>query len=291
MKKQSVRKAIIPVAGMGTRFLPATKSMPKEMLPVVDKPVIQYVVEEAVASGIEQIILVTGRGKHAIEDHFDHSAELERTLVERGKDALLKKIEHLSDMAEFFYVRQEKPLGNGHAPWKARHLIGDEPFALMWGDEFVQPAPGKPPILKQMIEVFDRYTDPVVAAMRVDEEGQKKYGILGGTPVEKGIHQITEVVEKPGPEKAPSNLAIMGHYILTPDIFDILTDMKPDKSGEIYLSDAVAILRQKRPFYAYEFNGTYYDCGNKLGFVKANLSMGLQDPEIKDQLKAFIKEQ
>ncbi len=288
MKKQTVRKAIIPVAGMGTRFLPATKAMPKEMLTVVDKPVIQYVVEEAVKSGIEQIIFITGRGKRAIEDHFDHSAELEQVLIEKGKDDLLAQIRNITDLAEIFYVRQEQPRGLGHAVWKARNLIGDEPFAVLLGDEIYDTGKEKP-VLKQLIEVYEKYTDPVIAALRVGAEGKRRYGIFDITKIDKHLSEVHGVVEKPGPEKAPSNLAIMGHYILTPDIFPLLGDQKTGVGGEIQITDAIDRLVKKRPVYAFEFEGKFYDCGSKLGFLETNLVMALKDRQISASVKKLLK--
>lgn len=284
-----IKRAILPVAGFGTRILPATKAQPKEMLPVVDKPVIQYLVEEAVASGIEEIIFVTGRGKRAIEDHFDHSFELEYNLVEKGKHDLLKEVERISDLAKFSYVRQRSPRGDGDAVLQARHLIGNEPCAVLFGDDLVD---SKEPVLKQLINVFNKYNDPVMALMKVPMDKVSKYGVVGGTQVEERTLQIKKVVEKPKKEEAPSNLIIIGKYIITPEVFDTLEKLS-DKfykdNRELKLADAFVELLKEKPLYGYEFEGTRYDCGDKLGFLKATVSLGLKHPELNGEFSDFIK--
>lgn len=282
-----IRKAIIPVAGFGTRFLPATKAQPKEMLPIVDKPVIQYLVEEAVASGIEEIIFVTGRGKRAIEDHFDHSFELEYNLVEKGKNSLLKEVRKISDLANFAYVRQPQPLGDGHAVLCARKLTNNEPVAVLFGDDIVD---WKVPCLAQLIKVFKKYGDPVVALKEVPKKEVSRWGVVDGTLIEPRIYQLKNVVEKPKPEEAPSNLIIVGKYIITPEIFQVLEEIKPDKTGEIRLAGALKeYLTQNKPVYGYQFKGKHHDCGEKLGFLKATVEIGLKHPEIGKEFKKYLK--
>jgi len=282
-----VTKAVIPVAGYGTRFLPATKAQPKEMLPIVDKPIVQYVVEEAVASGITDIILVTGAGKRAIEDHFDHNAELYNWLVKQGKTELKDEIKQIAQMANFIYIRQKGPYGNGTPVLSARAIIGDEPFAVLWGDEFIH---SKPPRLKQCLKVFEKYGDPVISGIRVDKKDVHKYGIAETAPVEDNIYQIKSLVEKPDPKNAPSNLAMIGCYILTPDIFDELSAQRPGKGDEIWLTDAIKSLMKKRPAYACEIkNATYYDTGSKIGWLRANVDFALKRPELKDDFKKYLK--
>jgi len=285
---QKITKAVIPVAGYGTRFLPVTKAQPKEMLPIVDKPVVQYVVEEAVASGITDIILVTGAGKRAIEDHFDHNAELYNWLVKQGKTELKDEIKEIAQMANFIYIRQKGSYGNGTPVLSARAIIGDEPFAVLWGDEFIY---SKPPRLKQCIKVFEKYGDPVISGIRVDKKDAHRYGIAETVPVEDNVYQIKSLVEKPDPKTAPSNLATHGCYILTPDIFDALAALKPGKGGEIWLVDAISALMKKRPVYACEVkNGTYYDTGSKLGWLKANVDFALDRKDLKEDFKKYLKE-
>lgn len=281
-----ITKAVIPVAGYGTRFLPATKAQPKEMLPILDKPVIQYIVEEAIKSGINQIILVTGASKRAIEDHFDYNRELERWLKETKKIDKLKEIRKIAEMAEFVYIRQKGPYGNGTPVLCAKNLIGNEPFAVMWGDDIFE---ANPPCLAQMIKVFEKYTDPVLTAFEVDDEGTKKYGILDAVKVEENVFQIKKIVEKPGPEKAPSHLATVGRYILTPDIFKALEETPLGKNNELWLVDAIFKLSKKRPLYACKIEGKYHDIGSKTGWLKANIDFGLKDPEIKSELKNYLK--
>ncbi|OGY69882.1 MAG: UTP--glucose-1-phosphate uridylyltransferase [Candidatus Jacksonbacteria bacterium RIFCSPLOWO2_02_FULL_43_9] len=280
-----IRKAIIPVAGFGTRFLPATKAQPKEMLTIVDKPIIQYIVEEAVASGITDIIIVTSSTKRAVEDHFDRNFELEYRLEQKNKTEALKEVRSISDLATFTYVRQPSPLGDGHAILQAAHLIGDEPCAVLFGDDVVA---GHVPCLKQMMALFRKYNDPVIAIEQVPKKDVSKYGIIKAQKIEQRVHQIAELVEKPTPEKAPSNLAIIGKYIITPDVLSALAQVKPGKDGEIRLIDALKIVVKKHPLYGYEFEGTRYDCGSKLGLLKATVDFGLQHAELKQEFKQFL---
>jgi len=285
-----VTKAIIPAAGLGTRFLPVTKAQPKEMLPVLDKPIIQYVVEEAAASGIKDIIIVTGWQKRSIEDHFDYPYELEKRLEEVGKLEELAEVRRLAEMANFIYIRQKGPYGNGTPVLSCQHLIDkNEPFAVLWGDEFIY---AQPPRLKQMIKIFEKIRRPIISAIRIEEkEKLSKYGLAKVKPLQDHLYQILKIVEKPQPEKAPSNLATHGAYILTPEIFPILANLKPGRGGEIWLTDAINILIKKMPVYAYEIkNGKYYDCGNKLEYLKANLEFALASPEYQEEILKFIKE-
>lgn len=285
MKK--IRKAVIPVAGYGTRFLPVTKAMPKEMLPVVDKPIIQYVVEEAVASGITDIILVTGASKRAVEDHFDYNYEIQNWLQKQGKKEALDEIKRIAEMANFVYVRQKGAYGNGTPVLCAEEIIGDEPFVVMWGDEFIY---SKPPRLKQCLKVFEKYNDPVLSGIRVDKKEVSKYGIADAIKIEDNVFQIKSLIEKPDPKNAPSNLATHGCYILTPDIFDELKKLKPGKGGEIWLTDAIKNLMEKRPIYACEVkNATYYDTGSKFGWLRANIDFALQRKDLSEQMKEYLK--
>ena len=277
-----IRKAVFPVAGLGTRFLPATKAMPKEMLPVVDRPLIQYAVEEAVASGIEQIIFVTGKGKSALEDHFDRAMNLEGILRDRGKEALLRQVESLvPDSGTIIYTRQSEPLGLGHAIWCARHVVGDEPFAVLLADDLIK---SDTPVLHQMIREFDRLRASLVALIEVPREETSKYGVIEGDQQVDGVVRIQSMVEKPDPDQAPSNLAVIGRYILTPRIFDILARQKRGAGGEIQLTDAMAELLTEQPIFGYRFQGTRYDCGDKAGFQMANLAFALERPELREQL-------
>ena len=279
-----ITKAVIPVAGFGTRFLPVTKAQPKEMLPIVDKPVIQYVVEEAVASGITDIILVTGQGKRAIEDHFDHNAELYNWLIKQGKTKLKAEIKEIAQMANFIYIRQKGAYGNGTPVLCAREVVGDEPFAVLWGDEFIH---SKPPRLKQCMKVFEKYGDPVISGIEVEDVS--KYGMAETVEVENNVYQITSLIEKPRPEETKSKLATHGCYILTPDIFGALANLKPGKGGEIWLTDAIKGLMKKRPVYACRVqNATYYDTGSKLGWLKANVDFALERDELKDEFKKYL---
>ncbi len=282
-----IKKAILPVAGFGTRFLPATKAQPKEMLPIVDKPVIQYLVEEAVASGIENIIFVTGRGKRAIEDHFDVSFELEETLVEKNKHDLLGEVQKISNLAKFSYVRQPMPLGDGHAILQAAHIVGDEPALVLFGDclyDSVVPA------AKQLIEIYEKYGDSVIGLSQVDANEVSKFGVVEGVKIDKNVYEIKNIVEKPKPEEAKSNLVAVGKYIITPEVMRILTDMKFGKSGEIRLADAFEIMLQNnRPLYGKELDGKWLDTGDKFNFLKASISFGLKHPEIGEKLKRYLE--
>ena len=282
-----VRKAVIPVAGYGTRFLPATKAQPKEMLPIVDKPIIQYVVEEIVASGITDIILVTGASKRAVEDHFDYNFELQAWLKKQGKIAEEKEIRHIAEMANFIYVRQKGAYGNATPILAARDIVGMEPFVYIWGDEFIF---ATPPRTRQCLDVFAKYGDPVISGVRVAKSDVAKYGIAEVKKVEKNIYQIFSLVEKPAPESAPSTLATHGCYVLTPDIFDILKNLKPGKGGEVWIVDALKQLMKKRPLYACEVkDATYYDTGSKLGWLRANVDFALKDPKLKNEFRKYLK--
>ena len=289
MKK--IRKAIIPAAGFGTRFLPQTKAMPKEMLPIVDKPVIQYVVEEIVSSGIKDIVIVTGALKRAIEDHFDApNADLIKNLEDGGKTDILEATKKLSEMANFIYVRQKGPYGNGTPVLSAEPAIEDEPFAVIWGDEFIY---SEPPRLAQMIEVHEKYGGIVISGVRIDKkEDLKRYGIADIEPVENNVYKIKQIVEKPDPENAPSNLATHGAYIVPPEIFGALRSLTPGKGGEIWLTDGINKLQdQGVPIYAVEIqNGKYYDTGNKLEYMKTAVELALKHPEISGEFKQFIKD-
>lgn len=286
---QKIRKLVIPVAGLGTRFLPATKAQPKEMMPVLEKPIIQYVVENAVKSGITDIILVTGPGKRSVEDHFSPNYELVNLLKKQGKEEMAEKVKKIADMANFIFIRQKGPYGNGTPILCAENIIGNEPFAVVWGDEFfISP---KEPTIKQVIDVFEKYNDPVLAAYEVSAEDTKKYGVIDGLEIEKGVYQIKKMVEKPGPEKAPSHFAILGGggYVLTPDIFDALKNTKLGHGGELWLTDAISKLLKKRPIYAKLVEGTYYDTGSKFGYAKANLDFALKDKDIGSDFRKYIK--
>jgi UTP--glucose-1-phosphate uridylyltransferase len=284
----AVRTAVFPAAGLGTRFLPATKAQPKEMLVLVDKPVIQYGVEEAVASGIANIVIVTGRGKNAIEDHFDVSTELESFLESRGKKDLADEVRKISDLINVSYVRQGEPLGLGHAVLVTETIVGDEPFAVILADDVID---ATPPALKQMIDVFEKAGGPVLAVERVPMEQVSSYGVIAGEPAPefgKGVYRVTDLVEKPPRAEAPSDLAIIGRYILTPDIFASLHETAKDKSGEIQLTNGLRHLLKSRPIYALEVDGVRHDTGNKLGFLKANLYFGLKRPELAQGLKDYL---
>lgn len=280
-----VRKAVIPAAGFGTRFLPVTKSMPKEMLPVVDKPVIYYVVEAAVASGIDTIVIVTGSNKKSLEDFFDSNFELEWTLEKTGKLGMLKEIRRITDLANIIYVRQKQPLGNGHAVLCARAAIGDEPFAMLWGDDILL---GDPPVPRQLIDVAERYDAPVVGVRRVPETDLERYGVLAVEPVQGSVSRALSVVEKPKRGEAPSDLAQIGGFVLTPDIFELLEHTPIGPSGEIYLTDALVTLMTRRPVYAYEFEGKRYDAGDKLDYLKANVELALKDPHLGPAFQEYL---
>lgn len=280
-----VRKAIIPAAGLGTRFLPATKAMPKEMLPIVDKPTIQYIVEEAVASGIEDIIIVTGKGKRAIEDHFDSIFELEHLLRERDKLALLEEVQKPSELADIHYIRQREPRGLGHAIWCARKFIGNEPFAVLLGDDIVE---AQTPCLRQMLEVYEAYEAPIVGVQPVPWEDVSRYGVVAGDQINERLLRAKKLVEKPDPEQAPSNWAIMGRYILTPRIFELLEQREEGVNGEIQLTDAIADLSEEEEVLAYHFEGERHDVGEKLGFIKTTLHYALQRPDLRDELLNYL---
>ncbi len=283
-----IRKAIIPVAGMGTRFLPATKAQPKEMLVVVDKPAIQYIVEEAVASGIEEIIFVTAIGKRAIEDHFDRNFELEYRLEQKGKIKELESIKGLGKLAKLAFVRQPKPLGDGHAVLCALPFVNrNEPVAVLFGDDIIA---GKVPALKQLIQVYEKYQDGVIALEEVLKKNVSSYGVIGGKDIGNRTWEINQFIEKPSIEEAPSNLIVIGQYIITPEIMNILPNVKPGKGGEIRLADAFAeYLKTGRVLYGCKFEGTRYDCGNKLGFLKAQVELGLKHPEVGKDFKKYLK--
>jgi UTP--glucose-1-phosphate uridylyltransferase len=284
--KRVIRKAVFPAAGLGTRFLPATKAQPKEMLPLVDKPIIQYGVEEALASGVDNIILVTGRGKNAIEDHFDVSVELETFLEARGKSELLAEIRKISNLINFSYVRQGEPLGLGHAVLVTRALVGDEPFAVILGDDVID---ANPPALRQMIDVFEEVNGPVLAIERVPREDVSKYGIIDAEEIRPGVYRIRDLVEKPPRDEAPSDLAIIGRYILTPDIFPALAATVTDRTGEIQLTNGLRQLLKSRPIYGCRVNGVRHDTGNKLGFLKAVVYFALRRPDLSEQFREYLR--
>jgi UTP--glucose-1-phosphate uridylyltransferase len=281
-----VRKAIFPAAGLGTRFLPATKAQPKEMLPLVDKPIIQYGVEEAVASGVENIIIVTGRGKHSIEDHFDVAYELESFLESRGKTEMLTEIRKISDLIQVSYVRQGEPLGLGHAVLVTEALVGDEPFAVILADDVID---GAEPALAQMLKVYEEVQGPVILVERVPIADISNYGVIAFEPVRQGVYRITDMVEKPPREQAPSDLAIIGRYILTPDIFPALHATREDRTGEIQLTNGLKRLLKDRPMYACEVEGIRHDTGNKLGFLKAVVYFALRRPELAGPFRDYLK--
>jgi UTP--glucose-1-phosphate uridylyltransferase len=285
---QSVRKAVFPAAGLGTRFLPATKAQPKEMLPLVDKPIIQYGVEEAVASGVSNIILVTGRGKNAIEDHFDVAVELESFLETRGKREQLDEIRKISNMINFAYVRQGEPLGLGHAVLMTKDLVGDEPFAVILGDDVID---ATPPAIKQLIDVFEQVQGPVIAVERVARDDISSYGVIApaGEPIPGGVYRIADLVEKPSAAEAPSDLAIIGRYILTPDVFPVLASVKSDRTGEIQLTNGLRELLKSRPIYACLVDGVRHDTGNKLGFLKAVVYFALKRPDLAEPFTEYLE--
>lgn len=284
MKK--VRKAIIPAAGLGTRFLPATKAIAKEMLPIVDKPTIQFIVEEAIASGIEDILVVTGKGKRPIEDHFDSNVELEMNLASKQKDALLQLVEETTDI-NLHFIRQSRPLGLGHAVLQAQAFVGNEPFVVMLGDDIMQ---DEVPLTKQLIDNYEETKASTLAVMKVPHEDTSKYGIINPNgEVKKGLHDVSNFIEKPQPADAPSDLAIIGRYLLKPEIFEILENQGVGAGNEIQLTDAIDTLNQTQRVFAHEFTGKRYDVGDKLGMVEANIEFGLKHPEIKDGLKDYIK--
>jgi UTP--glucose-1-phosphate uridylyltransferase len=285
-RNATVRKAVFPAAGLGTRFLPATKALPKEMLPLVDKPAIQYVIEEAVASGIESIIIVTSRGKGAIEDHFDIAFEMEQLLEQRGKLDELRQMRAIADMVEIAYVRQKEPLGLGHAILVARDLVGDEPFAVFLGDDIIH---ARTPAMAQLIKIFAERRGSVLAVERVSPERTASYGIVDARPLGGRLHRVSDLVEKPPPDKAPSDLAIIGRYVLTPEIFTHLEKTRPGSGGEIQLTDGLRSLRAQQPIYAYQFIGTRYDTGNKLGFLQATVEFALRRPEFGPAFRDYLQ--
>jgi UTP--glucose-1-phosphate uridylyltransferase len=281
-----VRKAVFPAAGLGTRFLPATKAMPKEMLPVVDKPIIQYGVEEAMRSGIQNIIIVTGRGKTAIEDHFDVSFELENLLESRKKNDLLRIVREISDMIDVSYIRQREALGLGHAVMRASVLVGNEPFAVVLADDVIE---AQTPCIRQLLNVYEKFDAPVIAVMEVPEDKTSAYGVVDAEPVGDNVFRIRNLVEKPKKGEAPSNLAIIGRYVLTPDIFDSIENIAPGAGSEIQLTDAIRHLLQSRPVYAYKFEGKRYDAGDKLGFLKATVELALRNNELGGAFREYLK--
>jgi len=281
-----VRKAIIPAAGLGTRFLPATKAQPKEMLPIVDKPTIQYIIEEAIDSGIESIIIVTGRNKRSIEDHFDRSLELEYALKKSNNEDLLKLVEDISNMVDIHYIRQKEPRGLGHAIYCARSFIGNEPFAVLLGDDIVH---SRVPCLKQLINVYEEYQTTLLGCQYVDQSQVNKYGIVDGKLMENDIYKVKDLVEKPKVEEAPSNLAILGRYIINPRVFEILENTRPGAGGEIQLTDALKVLAMEEAMYAFSFEGKRYDVGNKLGYLEATMEFALRNHELREEFKEYIE--
>ncbi|MBI5193162.1 MAG: UTP--glucose-1-phosphate uridylyltransferase GalU [Nitrospirae bacterium] len=281
-----ITKALFPVAGLGTRFLPATKASPKEMLPLVDKPLIQYVVEEAISSGIEEVIIITGRGKRAIEDHFDISYELEDLLRQKGKKKLLEQVQQISNMVDICYVRQKEPYGLGHAVLCAKNLVKNESFAVLLGDDVID---GEVPVLKQMLDMYYKYKAPIIAVQEVDRSQVSNYGIIDAVHVADGVYKISNMVEKPRVEDAPSNLAIIGRYLLTPNIIGILEQTAPGSGKEIQLTDGLKGLLKTGPVYGYKFQGKRYDAGDKLGFLQATVEFGLKNKEFGEQFREYLK--
>ncbi|KXY30281.1 UTP--glucose-1-phosphate uridylyltransferase [Bacillus cereus] len=282
-----IRKAVIPAAGLGTRFLPATKALPKEMLPIVDKPTIQYIVEEAVASGIEDILIISGRGKRAIEDHFDKSYELEEILLKSGRDEVLEDVKSISTLANIHYIRQKEPKGLGDAVYCARSFIANEPFAVLLGDDIIQ---SKTPCLKQLMNIYLKFKSPIIAVQKVPLNDVSKYGIvIPGDQITENVVRVDTLVEKPPSHKCTSNLAIMGRYILTPDILDKISELPQINGTEIQLTDAIRIMAEQQNVYAYYFEGERYDIGDKLGFIKANLEYAMQRPKLKEELMEYLK--
>ncbi len=282
-----MRKAVIPAAGLGTRFLPATKAQPKEMLPIVDKPTLQFIIEEAVESGIEEILIITGRNKTSIENHFDKSIELELELEKKGKTDLLEEVRKISDMVNIHYIRQKEPLGLGHAVYCAKSFIGNEPFAVMLGDDIVY---SEKPCLKQMIEVYEKYETTILGVQEVPIEDVDKYGIIDGKYIENRVYKVKDLIEKPAIEDAPSNMAILGRYIISPAIFEILEQTKPGKGGEIQLTDALKVLAQREAMYAYIFEGRRYDAGDKQGFLEATVEYALRREDLREGFLRYLVE-
>ena len=284
---KKIRKAIIPAAGLGTRFLPATKAQPKEMLPIVDKPTLQYIIEEAIESGIEEILIITGRNKKSIEDHFDRSVELELELEHKGKVEMLEMVKSISNMVDIHFIRQKEPKGLGHAIYCAKSFVGNEPFAVMLGDDIVYNE-GKP-CLRQLMDCYDEYKTSVLGVQTVPDGDVDKYGIVDGLKIEGNVTKVKGLVEKPSVDEAPSNMAILGRYIITPSIFEILERTKPGKGGEIQLTDALLELMSEEAIYAYNFGGRRYDVGDKLGFLEATVEYALRKPELKDAFIEYLK--
>lgn len=280
-----IKKAIIPAAGLGTRFLPVTKAQPKEMLPIVDTPIIQYIVEEAIASGIEEILIITGKNKKAIEDHFDRCVELEQELKIHNKNNQLKLVNDISNMANIYYIRQKQPLGLGHAITCAKTFVGNEPFAVMLGDDIVD---SKVPCLKQLMDCYDEYKTSIIGVQKFPQNDISKYGIINGKYIEDRVYKINDMIEKPSIKEAPSNIAILGRYIITPQIFSILDNTPPGKGGEIQLTDALKTLMSKQAMYAYNFEGKRYDVGSKFGFLQANIEYALKKEDLKDELMSYM---
>ncbi len=285
--ENKIRKAIIPAAGLGTRFLPATKAQPKEMLPIVDKPTLQYIIEECVASGIEEILIITGRNKKSIEDHFDRSVELEMELEKSGKEEMLKMVREISDMVNIHFIRQKEPRGLGHAILCAKTFVGNEPFAVLLGDDVVYN--DNKPCLKQLIDCYEKYKTSVLGVQAVPEKYVNKYGIVDGLHIEHRVYKVKGLVEKPAVEEAPTNVAILGRYIITPQIFKVLENTKPGKGGEIQLTDALLTLMEEEAMYAYDFEGTRYDVGDKLGFLKATVEYALRKEELRDGFIEYLR--
>ena len=285
--ENKIRKAIIPAAGLGTRFLPATKAQPKEMLPIVDKPTLQYIIEECVASGIEEILIITGRNKKSIEDHFDRSVELEMELEKSGKEEMLKMVREISDMVNIHFIRQKEPRGLGHAILCAKTFVGNEPFAVLLGDDVVYN--DNKPCLKQLIDCYEEYKTSVLGVQTVEPQDVNKYGIVGGLHIEDGVYKVKNLIEKPAVEEAPSNVAILGRYIITPKIFEILENTKPGKGNEIQLTDALLELIKHEAMYAYDFEGRRYDVGDKLGFLQATVEYALRKKELRDGFIEYLK--
>lgn len=281
-----IRKAIIPAAGLGTRFLPATKALPKEMLPIVDKPTIQYIVEEAVNSGIEDILIITGRNKRAIEDHFDKSVELELELKKKGKEKLLNLVEDITNMVDIHYIRQKEPKGLGHAIYCAHTFVGNEPFAVLLGDDVVD---AEVPVLKQMIDQYDRYNCSIIGVQKVPHKDVNKYGIIDANRIDDRLYSVNNLVEKPKIDKAPSDMAILGRYIVSPRIFEILKETKPGAGGEIQLTDALKTLLNYEAIYAYDFVGKRYDVGDKMGYLKATIEFALKRDDLKVEFIDYLK--
>ena len=283
----TVKKAIIPAAGLGTRFLPATKSQPKEMLPIVDKPTLQYIIEEAIESGIEEILIITGRNKKSIEDHFDKSVELELELEQKGKTEMLEMVRNISNMVNIHYIRQKEPKGLGHAIYCAKSFIGNEPFAVLLGDDIVD---SNTPCLKQLIGAYNEYKTTILGVQHVAKEDTDKYGILSVKHIEDRVYKVKDMVEKPSIDKAPSNIAILGRYIINPSIFEILENQAPGKGGEIQLTDALKTLVSQEAIYAYNFEGRRYDVGDKFGFLEATIDFALKRDELRDDLLNYMKD-